>query len=263
MHTVVSLAYGPTGRDLLLKELPEAEGRAFQKLSKLWPTDVKADDKAAVLPWSAPALLHISHPESSFMAALAAFRTRTLVAMIDHDLSVPHSSASITRYACHTSPVSLWLCLVSSTHCQAVYSGCTAPSATRLVPRGAEWKVHAWSGFDSAGATTAAIKSHANKLLGWHDQPLVHDEPPAARVVAPSAGGGGGAGGGAGAGASVSDGDVGSGHGRPVVASNGAAAAHRTRPAAPPPSKLWSELEVDSRGEVAYPKALLEWLQVV
>ena len=131
MHTVVSLAYGPTGRDLLLKELPEAEGRAFQKLSKLWPTDVKADDKAAVLPWSAPALLHISHPESSFMAALAAFRTRTLVAMIDHDLSVPHSSASITRYACHMS-----LCRSGCALCLPLIAELCAVAARHQVPPG-------------------------------------------------------------------------------------------------------------------------------
>jgi len=44
-----------------------------------------------------PTLLQISHPSSPHMVALRQFRHRTLVALTQHDLSVPYASAAVRR----------------------------------------------------------------------------------------------------------------------------------------------------------------------
>ena len=49
-----------------------------------------------------PLLMQLSHPRSAHVHALRQFEHRTLVALVDHDMSVPFASASVSRsdYAC-------------------------------------------------------------------------------------------------------------------------------------------------------------------
>ena len=49
-----------------------------------------------------PLLMQLSHPQSAHVHALRQFEHRTLVALVDHDMSVPFASASVSRsdYAC-------------------------------------------------------------------------------------------------------------------------------------------------------------------
>lgn len=117
VHGVVGNLYGHTGQDLLLQEpthepVPEdvatgsstggsgAAGAGAGSAAAAAPSPPPSTPVSEVVARGAT-LLRMSQPGSEWMRALGHFAHRTLVAMVEHDLSVPYAAAAVQRASPH------------------------------------------------------------------------------------------------------------------------------------------------------------------